>query len=249
MTLKIFTQVPLTPEEISRAEEVRRNLARMPLCDLPFTQAFVASSSSGAQNARNFDDPFSSSPQLQGGGPSFPTDHYTLQIVDVADIYVVPVCVTHRAADDEQLHQRNRQSGEGGGGRPGKKRRLRGSAGGGHQQQQQHLQHPMSAPAPGDDEDDEDGEGSEDGDGGQHGSGEKITGFWMVMLKTRKCYNFCAHLHWLVNLVDKKDKNNIKRLGTREYDDVMSMLRDVIMYQYEQSPNAVAFFRTQVCFV
>jgi hypothetical protein len=65
------------------------------------------------------------------------------------------------------------------------------------------------------------------------------------MLKTRKCYNFATHLHWLVSNVDKEDKSNMKKSVTREYEDIMSMLREVIMYQYEQSPNAVAFFRAQ----
>ena len=38
----------------------------------------------------------------------------------------------------------------------------------------------------------------------------------------------------------------MRKLVMREYEDVMNMLREVIMYQYEQSPNAVAFFRRQV---
>ena len=37
----------------------------------------------------------------------------------------------------------------------------------------------------------------------------------------------------------------MKKSVTREYEDVMSMLRQVIMHQYEQSPNAVAYFRSQ----
>ena len=43
-----------------------------------------------------------------------------------------------------------------------------------------------------------------------------------------------------------QDKTNMKKMAVREYEGVMSMLREVIMYQYEQSPNAVAFFRQQV---
>ena len=38
----------------------------------------------------------------------------------------------------------------------------------------------------------------------------------------------------------------MKKMVMREYEDVMNMLREIIMYQYEQSPNAVAFFRQQV---
>ncbi len=37
----------------------------------------------------------------------------------------------------------------------------------------------------------------------------------------------------------------MKKMIMKEYEDVMTMLREVIMYQYEQSPNAVAFFRSQ----
>jgi hypothetical protein len=42
-----------------------------------------------------------------------------------------------------------------------------------------------------------------------------------------------------------QDKSNIKKSVTREYEDVMNMLREIVMYQYEQSPNATAFFRSQ----
>ena len=37
----------------------------------------------------------------------------------------------------------------------------------------------------------------------------------------------------------------MKRSVNREFEDVMTMVREVIMHQYEQSPNAVAFFRSQ----
>jgi hypothetical protein len=37
----------------------------------------------------------------------------------------------------------------------------------------------------------------------------------------------------------------MKKSVTREYEDVMNMLREIVMYQYEQSPNATAFFRSQ----
>lgn len=138
------------------------------------------------------------------------------QIVDVADILVVPVCVTHTTAP-VQL--------SGGGAAAGHKRKKVGGSG-------------SSSGFCGDDD-------SNDDDDDDESEREKITGFWMVMLKTRKCYNFAAHLHWLVSSVDKKDRTNMKKLVMREYEDVMCMLREIIMYQYEQSPNAVAFFRAQ----
>ncbi len=86
---------------------------------------------------------------------------HTLQIVDVADILVAPVCVTHRNVNSESNNNGSRSDAQ-----------------------------MMS-----DEDDDDDAETA---------GGEKITGFWMVMLKTRKCYNFAAHLHWLVSVVDKK---------------------------------------------
>jgi hypothetical protein len=33
---------------------------------------------------------------------------------------------------------------------------------------------------------------------------EEAIKFMLTMLKTRKCYNFSAHLQWLVNSVDKE---------------------------------------------
>jgi hypothetical protein len=36
------------------------------------------------------------------------------------------------------------------------------------------------------------------------GSDKKVSAFMLTMLKTRKCYNFLAHLQWLVNSVDKE---------------------------------------------
>ena len=37
----------------------------------------------------------------------------------------------------------------------------------------------------------------------QHGE-HKVSGFWLLMLRTRKCYNFAAHLNWLVSKSNKK---------------------------------------------
>jgi hypothetical protein len=33
---------------------------------------------------------------------------------------------------------------------------------------------------------------------------EKVAAFWLVMLKTRKCYSLSAHLNWLIANVDKE---------------------------------------------
>jgi hypothetical protein len=37
----------------------------------------------------------------------------------------------------------------------------------------------------------------------------------------------------------------MKRSVTREWEEVMSMAREVILHQYEQSPNTIAYFRSQ----
>jgi hypothetical protein len=79
-------------------------------------------------------------------------EQFHMQIVDVAEILVVPVCVSHVT--------------------PRK--------GGGSEM--------------------------DTGEFGDYGDAEdeKVSAFWLVMLKTRKCYNFSAHLHWLVGNVDKE---------------------------------------------
>jgi hypothetical protein len=43
-----------------------------------------------------------------------------------------------------------------------------------------------------------------DSDNNMRGSDKKVSAFMLTMLKTRKCYNFLAHLQWLVNSVDKE---------------------------------------------
>jgi len=64
-----------------------------------------------------------------------------------------------------------------------------------------------------------------------------------VLLESRKCYSFVRHVQWLISNVDKEDKSNLKRGANREWEDIMAMLREVILYQYENSPTAVAYFR------
>ena len=44
---------------------------------------------------------------------------------------------------------------------------------------------------------------------------DRATCFWLVMLKTRKCYNFNEHLRYMVNELDKEDRSNIKKLASR----------------------------------
>lgn len=183
---KLQKKVPMSMEDLANAQEVRQKLSSMPLCDMPFNTAFVA----------------------PGGSTESGEDLFTLQIVDVADILVVPVCITHSTASAKQRTD---------GGSGTKRRKV-------HPQQNHRGLREKSGLGPSktahdvfgcgtdmeDEDDDENNEENADGgvddeeDSADEGSREKITGFWMVMLKTRKCYNFQAHLHWLVNSVDKK---------------------------------------------
>jgi hypothetical protein len=60
---------------------------------------------------------------------------------------------------------------------------------------------------------------------------DKMAVFWVVMLKTRKCYNFNNHLQLMINDLDKEDKNRLQKMATREYEDVMSLMREVFLFQ------------------
>jgi hypothetical protein len=147
---------------------------------------------------------------------------FKLKIVDVAEILVAPVCVTY-VTDKKSAQSSSKR---------GRKKKDLGNWG---------------AQEGSEDNDDEDDEDSDDDceDLDSSTDGEKVAAFWMVILKTRKCYNFPMHVNWLINTVDKDDKNNMKRSVTKEYEEVMDMLREVILYQYEQSPNAVSYFRSE----
>ena len=184
---KLQKKVSMTADESVRADELRRKLASMPLCDMPFNEAFVL----GDNDESSGDHTQMRRRRLPSGGlegdPMSEDDEnsafqrirnsmmagrkHTLQIVDVADILVAPVCVTHKRSYSNSMPAAGHKRGRNG--------ESRGS----------------SCLNDDDDDDDEDGGGSVP---------EKITGFWMVMLKTRKCYNFTSHLHWLVSKVDKK---------------------------------------------
>jgi hypothetical protein len=76
---------------------------------------------------------------------------------------------------------------------------------------------------------------------------DKMLCFWLVILKTRKCYNFNEHLRWMVNELDKEDRMHSKKIANREYEGIMSMLREVVLHQYENSPDATLYIKEQVC--
>lgn len=57
-------------------------------------------------------------------------------------------------------------------------------------------------------------------------------------------YNFEKHVQWLVVNVDREDQSNKLKSVNREWVDIMSTWREVLMAQYENSPNANAFFQS-----
>lgn len=81
----------------------------------------------------------------------------------------------------------------------------------------------------------------------ESGGGEnKMLCYWLVVLKTRKCYNFNEHLRWMVNELDREDKTHVKKFANKEYEDVLYMLREVVLYQYENNPDTTVYLRQQV---
>ena len=48
---------------------------------------------------------------------------------------------------------------------------------------------------------------------------EKMAVFWVVMLRTRKCYNFAQHLQCMINDLDREDRSRIQKLANREYEE------------------------------
>jgi hypothetical protein len=85
--------------------------------------------------------------------------------------------------------------------------------------------------------------------GGTDQEDEGTSAFWTVILKPRLCYNFVDHLHSFVMQGEREAalRGGSTLLGgkrnSKEYDDVLSMIREVVMYQHEKSPNATAYFR------
>lgn len=47
---------------------------------------------------------------------------------------------------------------------------------------------------------------------------EKMAMFWVVMLRTRKCYSFNQHLQCMINELDKEDKTRLQKAANREYE-------------------------------
>ena len=74
---------------------------------------------------------------------------------------------------------------------------------------------------------------------------EKMAVFWVVILKTRKCYNFNKHLEIMVNDLDKEEKSRVQKLAAKEFVDVMNMMREVFLFQYKNSPNVITHLKKE----
>ncbi len=182
---KLVEQIPMSPDERQQCHNLQSQVASLPICDMPVDVCFNSSSLTGNDDG----DDSEISNILASSQTSF-----RRKPVDVAEILVVPVCVTYTAS-------------------PIKSKKAAGD----------------------NDDDDDDAE-------------EKTLCFWLVILKTRKCYNFNEHLRWMVNELDKEDRVHSKRSINREYESIMSMLREVVLHQYENSPDATLYIKDQVFF-
>lgn len=74
---------------------------------------------------------------------------------------------------------------------------------------------------------------------------EKMAVFWVVILKTRKCYNFNKHLEIMINDLDKEEKSRVQKLAAKEFVDVMNMMREVFLFQYRNSPNVITHLKKE----
>lgn len=74
---------------------------------------------------------------------------------------------------------------------------------------------------------------------------EKMAMFWVVMLRTRKCYSFNQHLQCMINELDREDKSRLQKAANREYEDVMNMMREVFLFQYKNSPSVIEHLKRQ----
>lgn len=213
---KLSKRIPLNDEESSADRRTRREINAQPICDMPFDVPFVAAGLGGNGAAIHSDD---EEDDGFGAGPA--AERCVWQVTNIADILVGMACVDYvvpSSSSSSNAKQKKNRRGDRGDGRDN--------------------QDIMS-------EDEEEGEDENEEDEEEHDDeDERTAAFWVVMLKTRKCYSFVDHLHTFVTQGEKEAATNL--LGKRpnkEYDDVLAMIREVIMYQHEMSPNATAYFR------
>ncbi len=220
--LTLHKKVELSEEEIQMEMENRRKTSKMLLSERPFdvvrrlsgNDRIVDGGSKMLGDNHDNDEPAAA----DNGYASFKhgnkgsshhqqqqesllmgrPDKYTWEVVDVADILLAPVCVTHATEDFDDSCMMD---------------------------------------IGGNDDEEKDPTSSDEYET------KKITSFWMVMLKTRKCYNFLAHLQWLVERADAEDKSNMKNAMQKQFEGVMDMLRNVLLHQYEMNANFVGSLR------
>lgn len=247
---KLSKRIPLNEEECSTDRQTRREINAQPICDMPFDVPFVAAAAAASGVISDDDDDDNAEHyQRQQEPTAASSGRCVWQVTNVADILVGMACVdyvvpsssssssNHGNRQQQQQQQRKKRNG-GGGGDPGE------------EEQEQ-----------GDGDDDDDGfEQEDENEYDQSGEGEdeeehededeRTAAFWVVMLKTRKCYSFVDHLHAFVTQGEKEAamrggaaSNLLGKRPNKEYDDVLAMIREVIMYQHEMSPNATAYFR------
>lgn len=267
---KLSKRIPLNDEEVINDRQTRQEINAQPISEMPFDVPFVAShglasSSGGAAGggggggafAGDDDDDFYAS---GGGGGLGAGDRCVWQVTNVADIlvgmacvdYVVPSSSSSSSSASSLFSQHGGAGDDGGtndcatGASSSSSKTKKGRAG---QTRGQGI------------EEDDMEEDEEDDDHGRDGANndindehededERTAAFWVVMLKTRKCYNFVDHLHAFVTQGEKEAAQRggasallSGRKPNKDYDDVLAMIREVIMYQHEMSPNTTAYFR------
>jgi hypothetical protein len=141
--------------------------------------------------------------------------HYRTRPIDVAEILVSPVSVTYSVPHVVGENSKDDDPLDRMMERPGNK------------QQQQQQGSPSG------------------GAGGVNEKKEKMAVFWVVALKTRKCYNFNKHLETMINDLDKEEKSRVQKLAAKEFVEVMNMMREVFLFQYKNSPNVITHLKKE----
>ena len=74
------------------------------------------------------------------------------------------------------------------------------------------------------------GDEDDDNDGVGNSSKKKMAMFWIVILRTRKCYNFNEHIQCMINELDKEDKSRLVNAASREYEARKPLLPRVLSF-------------------
>jgi hypothetical protein len=175
---KLQKRVELTEEEARKEEELRQKLSSLPISEMPFDVPFVASTSAGSAD---LDDDMASGEEAAGRSRHASSSvleglQGSLMLKRHYKMEIVDVAEILLAPVFITYTA---------------------PEDGSRQKRLDHADSLLSAAA----QDDAPGAAAQASSGG---SERKVTAFMLTMLKTRKCYNFSAHLQWLVNSVDKE---------------------------------------------